>query len=249
MAKLHLVEVNARRLPEIEKVAYEVQARLKKEINYWDSRAAELKEAEKAGRKTRQNWRKAEKRAEDLADRLQRRMQTIESERFISAQPPKVRGGMVVIPKGLVDGLRSGSENLPPSGFSQDPEARRRVELAAMDAVMEAEKTLGYQPTDVSAQKVGYDILSYDPNIDHYRFIEVKGRVDSADTVMLTRQEIITSLHEPDKYILAIVQIKDDFANEPMYVKGALQDHEPSFESTAIQFNLKRLLERAEGPR
>ncbi len=242
MAKLHLAEVNARRVPEIDKVAHEVQARLKKEINYWDSRAAELREAEKAGRKTRQNWRNAEKRAEDLADRLQRRMQTIESERFISAQPPKIRGGMVVIPGGLIDNLRNGIENLTSFGFSQDPEARRRIELAAMDAVMEAENSLGNQPTDVSAQKVGYDILSYDPDIDHYRFIEVKGRIDSADTVMLTRQEIITSLHEPDKYILAIVQIEDGFAAQPRYIKGALSEAEPAFDQTAIQFHLKRLL-------
>ena len=111
---------------------------------------------------------------------------------------------------------------------------------------MAAERALGNEPTDVSAQKIGYDIASLDPRSGHLRFIEVKGRIDGADTVMLTRQEIITSLHEPGKYILAIVQIESGFAREPRYVRGALSDHEPSFEHTAIQFNLKRLLERAE---
>jgi len=120
--------------------------------------------------------------------------------------------------------------------------------LKAMDAVMKVERALGNQPSDVSAQKVGYDIASYDPRTQHLRFIEVKGRIDGADTVMLTRQEIITSLHEPQKYILAIVQIEGGFAREPRYVRGALSDHEPSFEHTAIQFHLKRLLERAEVP-
>jgi hypothetical protein len=118
-----------------------------------------------------------------------------------------------------------------------------------MSAVMAAEKALGNAPSDVSAQKIGYDIVSYDPKSQHLRFIEVKGRVDGADTVMITRQEVITSLHEPDKYILAIVEVDSGFAREPRYVKGALSPHEPAFEHTAIQFNLRSLLDRAEVPR
>ena len=53
---------------------------------------------------------------------------------------------------------------------------------------------------------------------------------------MITRQEIITSLHEPDKFILAIVQVENGFARAPRYVRGALDDREPLFEQTAIQF-------------
>jgi hypothetical protein len=65
---------------------------------------------------------------------------------------------------------------------------------------------------------------------------------------MITRQEVITSLHEPDKFILAIVQVEAGFAREPRYVRGALDTREPPFEQNAIQFNIKRLLERAEAP-
>jgi hypothetical protein len=100
----------------------------------------------------------------------------------------------------------------------------------------------------VSAQKLGYDIASYSPSTQHLRFIEVKGRIDGADTVMLTRQEIITSLHEPQKFILAIVKVEAGFAQEPRYVLGALQNHEPSFEHTAVQFDLRKLMERASTP-
>lgn len=248
LAQTHVADVKARRLPEIKKVEHEVKARLKKEINYWDNRAAELREDEKAGKKTRLNWQNAERRAEDLADRLKRRMELLEKEKFISAQPPRVRGGMVVIPQGLLNSRALPKTANGVSAFAEDPEARRESELKAMEAVMKAERALGNQPSDVSAQKVGYDIASYDPRTQHLRFIEVKGRIDGADTVMLTRQEIITSLHEPQKYILAIVQIEGGFAREPRYVRGALSDHEPSFEHTAIQFHLKRLLERAEVP-
>lgn len=245
LAQGHVAEVRERRLPEIDKVEHEVKARLKKEINYWDSRAAELKEEEKAGKKVRLNWRNAERRAEDLAERLRSRLELIEQERFITSQPPRVRGGMVVVPRGLL--LNKGT-SAKPNGFSEDPEARRAIELKAMAAVMAAERALGNEPEDVSARKIGYDIASFDPNTNHMRFIEVKGRIDGADTVMLTRQEIITSLHEPDKFILAIVQIKDGYASEPRYLRGALDTREPPFDQNAIQFNIKKLLDRAVPP-
>src|SRR4051812_27106626 len=123
-------------------------------------------------------------------------MDQLERERFISSQPPRVRGGMVVIPRGLLDARQAQSV---PNHFAEDPAARRVIELAAMEAVMAAERGLGHAPVDVSAQKIGYDIASHDPKSGHLRFIEVKGRIDGADSVMITRQEVITSLHEPEK--------------------------------------------------
>ncbi|MAM94935.1 helicase-related protein [Parvibaculum sp.] len=245
LAQGHVAEIKARRLPEIDKVEQEVRARLKKEINYWDSRAFELKEEEKAGKKARLSWQNAQRRAEELAERQKRRMDQLEQERFITSQPPRVRGGMVVIPRGLLVARQSPAV---PDRFAEDPAARRAIELAAMEAVMAAERALGHVPVDVSAQKIGYDIASHDPKSGHLRFIEVKGRIDGADTVMLTRQEIITSLHEPEKFILAIVSVNGGFAHVPRYVRGPLVEREPSFLETAIQFDLRRLLERAREP-
>jgi hypothetical protein len=238
LAQRHVSEVKARRLPEIDKVEQEVCARLKKEINYWDARAFELKKEERAGKKTRLNWQNAQRRAEY--------MEILEQERFISAQPPRVRGGMVVIPHGLLRSLSPTPEfaGAGANGFSEDPVARREIELAAMAAVIEAEKALGNTPTDVSAQKVGYDIASYDPKADQLRFIEVKGRIEGAETVMITRQEVITSLHEPAKFILAIVQVGDGYVQEPRYVRRPFSQ-EPEFGVTAIQVNIKKFLERA----
>jgi len=249
LAQSHAAEVRARRLPEIDKVEREVKARLKKEINHWDSRAVALKQQEKAGKKTRLNWRNAQRRAEALAERLQRRLKMIERERLIAALPPQVRGGMVVVPRGLLHGRMQAGIADAGSGFSEDPIARRAVELKAMAAVMGSERNLGNRPEDVSAQKVGYDIASYDPRTGHLRFIEVKGRVEGADTVTITRQEVITSLHAPDAFILAIVQVGDGHVHAPCYVRGALDTREPPFEQSAIQFNLKPLLARAEAPR
>ena len=248
LARAHVAEVKARRLPEIEKVEHEVDARLRKEINYWDARAFELKEQQRAGKKTRLSWENAERRATELAERRKRRMALLEQEKFISSLPPRVRGGMIVIPRGLLDARAGARDGASPAGFAQDPAARRKIELAAMEAVMAAERELGNTPEDVSARKVGYDIASYDPGARSHRFIEVKGRVDGADTVMITRQEIVTSLHEPEKFILAFVEVSDGFAGEPQYVRGALDEREPPFDQDAIQFNLKRLLARSETP-
>jgi superfamily II DNA or RNA helicase len=247
LARSHLKQVKARRLPEIEKTEHEVQARLKKEINYWDSRKAELKEQEKAGKKVRLNWENAQRRAEDLADRLQRRMEQLAQEKSITATAPVVRGGLIVVPQGLLNKALDGTGSLP-NGLSENAASRREIELKAMDAVMDSERSLGYEPTDVSAKKVGYDILSFDPENKRQRFIEVKGRIDDADTVMVTRNEIITSLNKPEDYILVIVQVNAEFVHQPRYVWQPFEV-EPAFGVTAQQFKLKHLLEKSEPPR
>ena len=246
LAQEHLKEVKGRRIPEIEKTEQEVQARLKKEINYWDSRAFELKEQEEAGKKTRLNWENAVRRAEDLSDRLQMRMLQLSKERNIKASPPAVRGGLVVIPKGLLIS-RSESAGIP-KGFAEDAEARKKIEMCSMQAVMDAEVELGNQPIDVSASKVGYDILSFDPKARKQRFIEVKGRIEGANSIMVTRNEIITCLNKPEDYILAFVYVSAGFAHEPKYVWRPF-DVEPAFGVTAQQFDIKHILNFAEPPR
>ena len=248
LAQRHVLEVRARRLPEIDKVKQEVELRLKREITHWDARAAELKEEERTGKKTRTNWQNAERRAEELSERMRRRLELLEMERFISAQPPRVRGGMVVVPKRLL-GSRVAIDEVSaiPPAHSQDPVTRREIEVAAMDAVMEKERSLGNEPVDVSSEKRGYDIVSFDPTAEHNRFIEVKGRVQGAETVTITRNEIVTSLNEPEKYILAIVEVANGVCGDPRYVRGALDTRgDPPFEQSAVQFKLDRLLERAE---
>ncbi len=243
LARQHVTTVKKQRLPKIEKIEREVNLRLSKEINYWDARAFELKEQEHFGKKTRLNWENAERRATELAERKKRRLNLLEQEKHISSLPPRVTCGMVVVPRGILDARA----NVPPD-HAADPVARREIEVAAMDSVMSAEKRLGRIPEDVSAKKIGYDVESYDPREKGFRFIEVKGRARGAKTVSVTRQEIITSLHEPDKFILAVVEVCDGLASEPQYIKGALDEREPPFDHTSIQFNTNRLMERATGP-
>src|SRR3546814_19166917 len=102
---------------------------------------------------------------------------------------------MVVVPRGLLEARRRPAlpNGQAPRNFAEDAEARRRIELAAMDAVMAAERALGNVPTDVSAQQVGHDIASLAPPAHNPRFLEVKGRADGADSLLVTRPEGITT--------------------------------------------------------
>ena len=82
-------------------------------------------------------------------------------------------------PAGLLLALQGQND---PAGV--DAAARKRVELLAMNAVFKPEKALGRMARDVSAQRgLDYDIESIDADGNLF-FIEVKGRVDGADSVI-----------------------------------------------------------------
>ena len=241
----HVEDMRNRRLPEIDKVEREVTARLKKEINHWDHRTQELKARERAGHRTRLSADQAAARANELADRLQRRRAELSRERDISALPPQVRGGAIVVPAGL---LRKVTVDETVAGLRQThADGRAIVERLAMEAVMAAERSLGHEPQDVSAERLGYDVESREKGTGRLRFIEVKGRADGADTVTVTRNEILTALNKPDTFILAIVEVSNGVASAPHYVRQPFK-REPDFAATSVTYKLVELLERGERP-
>jgi hypothetical protein len=63
---------------------------------------------------------------------------------------------------------------------------------------MEIERKLGFEPTDREPEKLGYDIESRVPGTGKLRFLEVKGHVSGADTVTVTKNEILYSLIKRD---------------------------------------------------
>ena len=244
----HVEEVKKRRLAEIAKVEQEVTARLKREIVYWDHRAEDLKAQERAGKGGgRFNARQAEARANELADRLKRRLAELQREREISALPPSVHGGALVVPGGLLKKTQN-EQSASVSGFVEaSADARAAIELLAMEAVFAAERLLGFKPRDVSRERIGYDIESHDPNSGNLRFIEVKGRVAGADTVTVTRNEILTALNAPNGFILAIVAVANGFSQQPCYVRKPF-GKEPDFGATSVTYKMADLLARAEEP-
>jgi hypothetical protein len=240
----HLAEVKRRRLAEIEKVEHEVRVRLTREINYWDARAARLREEERAGKEQRINAANAEATAQRMVERLHRRQSELDREQQISALPPVLKGAALVIPRRLLQSLTPSAEPGGVAGFAEDPAARADVERRAMEAVMAFERTLGNLPRDVSGEKKGWDIESCDARTGHLRFIEVKGRHADARDVIVTKNEILASLNAPDAFHLALVTVENGFAHQPVYVQRFFH-RELGFAETAVVFNLADLLSLA----
>lgn len=242
----HMAEVRQRKTRLIDKTAKAVKERLTAEIQYWDFRAADLKMKEAAGKtNAKLNSRMAARRAEELEARMQKRLAELEKEKMISAMPPVVVGGAIVIPRGLLNQLTSKTDP-----FAADATARRKIELAAMKAVMEIETELGFIPRDVSAAKVGYDIESEipehkrEPDGATLRFIEVKGRAKGASTVTVTKNEILTAFNKPDEYILAIVEV-DGTETQTVYLKRPFRER-PDFAATSVNYDIQELMNGAE---
>ena len=246
----HLQEVKQHKEELIDKTLVAVKDRLTKEINYWDYRAAELKYQEEAGKTNAKiNSAKARARADELQARLSRRIYELNQERRLSPLPPVVVGGALVIPIGLLHKLQG--KNQPKAQmFARET---KRVEMFAMNAVIAAEKKLGYEPKDVSSLKCGYDIESRIPETGALRFIEVKGRIEGAETVTVTKNEIITALNKPDNYILALVEVPTseeltEGNDSNVYYLRQPFKKEPDFGVTSVNYNLKELKKRSHKP-
>lgn len=113
--------------------------------------------------------------------------------------------------------------------------------------IMQVERELGFVPTDRETEKLGYDIESRIPGTGKLRFIEVKGRVSSAATITVTKNEILYSLNKPDDFILGIVEF-DGETHRVHYLRRPFQ-REPDFGVTSVNYSFAELVTRAEAPR
>ena len=238
---LHLSEVRQRKKAMLDKMESAVKERLTSEIRYWDFRANELREKESMGkRNAKLNADKAAGRAEELTLRLQKRLSEIAMERKVSAMPPVVVGGAVVVPQGWLN------QNL--DGHSEaDKKSRSEIERIAMQSVETIEREFGYEPKDVSMAKCGYDIESFVPETlrdseNCLRFIEVKGRRADADTVTVSKNEILTALNKPKEIILAIVLV-DGEKRKTYYIQHPFAST-PDFGAVSVTYKIDDLLKR-----
>lgn len=242
----HLQEVRERKEELITKTITAVKDRLTKEINYWDQRAADLRLQEQAGKtNARLNSAKAKQRADELAARLQKRLSELEQERKFSPLPPVIVGGALIAPSGLLKSLQ-GEPGKSLDLFAQD---RYRSEQMAMTAVTKIEQSLNHEPRDVSTQKCGYDIESRVPGSGRLRFIEVKGRLAGAETVTVTKNEILTALNTAENFILALVEVplSDEGKTRIRYVRNPF-NKEPDFGVTSVNYNWSDLWRRGSDP-
>jgi SNF2 family DNA or RNA helicase len=240
----HLHEVKSRKEELVDKSIAAVKARLTVEINYWDHQAEQLKQQELAGKpNAKTNSNKAIQRAGELTSRLEKRMEELQLERKLSPLPPNVVGGAMIVPALILKKL-GGDSSVPL--YAKEI---KQTEQIAMDAVIAEERKLGFEPRDVSIDKYGYDIESRDPSGQtKLRFIEVKGRVHGADTVTVTKNEILTGLNKSEQFILAIVSVEDGKAKDVTYVRKPFE-REPDFGVTSQNYQLSVLLAKGGLPR
>lgn len=237
----HYGEVKAHKQKMADKIAKAVKDRLTCEIQYWDLRAADLKEKEAAGKpNAKLNSANAQRRADELQARMQKRLAELEQEKKVSPCPPVIVGGALVIPLGLLNKI-TGRPNTG-SLFGVD---RVAIEKAAMNAVISRERERGFTPRDVSAENVGYDIESVIPEARRgggpcLRFIEVKGRQKGSTTVTVSRNEILTALNKPDEFILAIVEV-DGAQTKTIYIRKPFT-HAPDQGACSVNYEIADLI-------
>jgi superfamily II DNA or RNA helicase len=240
----HLNEVRARTQVRVNKVQAAVNARLTAEINYWDRRAVELADQARNGRQPRMNPDRARARADELADRLGRRMVELDQERQLQALPPVVIGAALVAPIGLL--RRLGGKTADAPLHARDT---AEVECRAMDAVLAVEHRLGREPERMPPYNPGYDIRSTD-SARHLHFIEVKGRISGAETVTVTRNEILTGLNAAERYVLALVEVRPDGTDRVKYLRDPFvgKSDQLHFAETSTTFNWSKLWAAAGDP-
>jgi len=244
----HFREVSERRIAHVDKTLAAVHERLTKEIGFWTDRWLKLKEDLEAGKDVRLNLENARRTVSDLEGRLENRKKELQSMRHVTSATPIVIGGALVIPAGLLRKFKGAQPEDDSDVVSSDPEARAKIERLAMEAVRRVEEARGCRVVDVSAQKCGWDLTSYPPADGNVqppaRHIEVKGRAKGANTVTITRNEMLYALNQADKFILAIALVDENDATDgPYYVQNPF-DTEPSWGMSSANFDLKTLLSK-----
>ena len=163
------------------------------------------------------NIQKLKNQISDLKQRLTKRMEQLRSEEKLLSMAPVIYGTALVIPKGYF--LMLSGQSVP----EVDVLNRRRVEQTAMDAVMAAEKALGYIAVDCSKENKGWDIDSTIPSTGETRHNEgkrISAREDGQEQITVSRNEWLQGHNLKDKFILAYVIVSAHGHDEPRYVRN-----------------------------
>jgi superfamily II DNA or RNA helicase len=223
-----------------------VKQRLTGEINYWDMRATELFEAQSAGRSLKTKPETAYARARDLERRLERRLAELDEDEELIARPPVISAAALVIPQGLLNKLRYGSEER----WSRLPRDTTESDRRAIAAVLAAERALGREPREMPHNNPGYDIVSRRPD-GHLIYIEVKGRVEGAEDFWVSRTEALHGKNATVGSRLALVSVSGSGpeSDRVRYIVDPFRDIDfGDFAATGVMGNWAKEWERGGDP-
>ena len=201
LAAEHLAQVRVRTLGRLQKVREAVYTRLTDAARYHENRGLVLKEQAEAGKTPKMNPDQAFRIADELLRRRAERMNQLDREAQLAPQAPRVVGAALVVPIGLI---HPKSIEGP---VTNRPVSTEQVERRAVDAVLASEERLGRRTREMPHNNPGYDIRSTGKAADDIIFIEVKGRIEGADSFVVTQNELRFAANVPDTYLLAMVEV------------------------------------------
>lgn len=242
----HLGEVRSFTGARIERTRRLVRQRLQAEVHHWDATARDLRLQAEAGKAVRRRPEDAERVANDLAERLERRMHQLDLEAALDPKAPQLAGAALVLPQGYLDLARGTPADVVERRARQTAEIERR----AVDAVLAVEHRLGRLPTEMPPNNPGFDIRSQTPE-GHLVFIEVKGRISGSETFSPTYTEVMHARNSPDNHILALVEVRPDGTDDVRYVSGTdftMAAGDPGWAITAMTLKWADMWQRGKVP-
>lgn len=212
LARALLVRTSERQKDRINRERQEVSATQKQLIRHEEKNidAARLDEANArdeglrnlaGGRRVQ-----AELRQDEHRQILDDRLKDLNLQEHLSVQQPIISTAVLVLPQHMV------------SDTSAMPPLRERQRLA-IRRVLEAEGALGNKATDSGQGRHVFDIESRDA-AGNLRFIKVRSYPEGASHIMLTQNELVAALNSPERFLLALVKVRDDHASDPRYLRG-----------------------------
>ncbi|MBF6276372.1 MULTISPECIES: helicase-related protein [Nocardia] len=224
-------EIKVRLDIETSRTRKQVKDRLLAEINHWDREYTRLEALERAGTIGRLRAETAYARARQLDERLDHRLRELDEATQLVAVPAIIRGTALVIPSSVI----ADEAHHQPQIFARDTD---EVERRAVEAVLDAERSLGRTPIEMPRNNPGYDIQSIDSD-GRIHYIEVKGRVVGSDTFTITANEVTFAQTQVDRHRLALVLVSPEGAehDELRYITNAFTHLEPS--ATTRSYNEK----------
>ena len=223
--------IRSARAIDVDRTIKEVKARLTAEINHWDRIHLELEEKEKNGIVKKMRSEQAYARARDLEARLFTRVEELQASRDAVAMPGLIRSVALIVPE----------RTLSPSGSDHSPRHAKDttiVERRAVDLALEAERRLGRTPKEMPRNNKGFDIESRD-DLGRVYFIEVKGRIEGADTFTITYPEVSFAQDQGNRHRLALVKVSPEGHEKDQirYIEAAFDHLVPSL--TTQSYNEK----------
>ncbi|WP_328789787.1 helicase-related protein [Streptomyces sp. NBC_00273] len=245
----HLRSVRDRIVPEVRRTREQVQERLSQEIDFWYARQLELLDAQDQGRKLKLRPETARRRAGDLEARLERRLRELDLDERLLPRPPRVAGGALVLPQGLINLLLGRTHETEEA--SETVRDTAAVERRAVSAVIQAERGLGRSPEEMPPNNKGFDLRSWTADRADLLHLEVKGRVAGSADFTVTRNEVLHAKNVGDRYRLALVSVsphgpeQDEVRYLTSPFSGTSTD---DFNVTKFVFHWKRMWDQGDPP-